>query len=135
MTQMDRERVEEQITNAKRFVWVRFHKEGIHKYPQALTDPSLEDVQYLGYPHRHMFHFEISIQVFHNDREIEFIQFKHFVENLYGSGTLDLNNRSCEMIADDLYIAIAGRYPNREVTIKVSEDGENGCTIKYKEIL
>jgi hypothetical protein len=35
------------------------------------------------------------------------------------------------MIADDLYIQIASRYPERSVTIEVSEDGENGCVIEY----
>ena len=35
------------------------------------------------------------------------------------------------MIADDLYIQIADRYPGRAVQIEVSEDGENGCSISY----
>ena len=35
------------------------------------------------------------------------------------------------MIADDLYIQIANKYPGRNVTISVSEDNENGCTITY----
>jgi hypothetical protein len=36
------------------------------------------------------------------------------------------------MIADDLYIQIANRYPERAVWIEVAEDGENGCLIKYE---
>jgi hypothetical protein len=35
------------------------------------------------------------------------------------------------MIADDLYEQIAGRYPDRDVEITISEDGENGATIYY----
>ena len=35
------------------------------------------------------------------------------------------------MIADDLYLQIADRYPGRNVVIEVSEDGENGCSISY----
>ena len=35
------------------------------------------------------------------------------------------------MIADDLYVQVAQRYPGRVVEIEVSEDGENGCLIKY----
>ena len=35
-----------------------FQKEGIHKYPAALTDPELKGVEFLGYPHRHMFHLK-----------------------------------------------------------------------------
>jgi hypothetical protein len=36
------------------------------------------------------------------------------------------------MMADDLYIQIADRYPGRTVWIEVSEDGENGCLIRYE---
>jgi hypothetical protein len=36
------------------------------------------------------------------------------------------------MMAEDLYLKIADKYPNREVWIEVSEDGENGCLIKFK---
>ena len=36
------------------------------------------------------------------------------------------------MMADDLYIQIASRYPGRVVQIEVSEDGENGALIKYE---
>jgi hypothetical protein len=83
-------------------------------------------------PHRHIFHFRVWIDVFHNDRDIEFIQFKRWLEKLYSEGTLELNFKSCEMIADDLYTHIAGRYPERAVWIEVAEDGENGCLIKYE---
>ena len=122
-----RERVRD---NAKRMIWVTFQKEGIHKYPKAATEPNLEDVSFLGYPHRHIFHFTVAIQVFHNDRDIEFIQFKRWLENLY-QGTLELNFKSCEMISDDLYEQIASRYPERDIEITVSEDNENGSTIYY----
>ena len=35
------------------------------------------------------------------------------------------------MISDDLYEVIASRYPDRNIEITVSEDGENGATIYY----
>jgi len=66
-------------------IWVKFSKEGIHKYPAALTDPTLADVSFLGYPHRHIFHFKVAIQVFHDDRDIEFILFKRWLESLYSA--------------------------------------------------
>jgi hypothetical protein len=119
---------------ADRKIWVRFQKEGIHKYPAALEDPKLADVQFLGYPHRHMFHFRVWIDVFHNDRDVEFIQFKRWCESLYNgdNSVLALDYKSCEMIADDLYVQIAAKYPERTVWIEVSEDGENGALIKYE---
>ena len=121
---------------AKKQIWVTFQKEGIHKYPAALTDPQLAtndeyDVSFLGYPHRHIFHFRVWIDVWHNDRDIEFIQFKRWLENLYKDSILSLDYKSCEMMADDLYLQIAARYSGRAVKIEVSEDGENGCSIEY----
>ena len=120
----------------KKLIWVTFRKEGIHKYPAALDDPKLatggeDDVSFLGYPHRHIFHFKIAIEVFHDDRDIEFIQFKRWLEGLYNKGTLQLDYKSCEMIADDLYKEIKQKYPKRDVRIDISEDGENGCEIYF----
>jgi hypothetical protein len=139
MIQEQREIVTRIVDAAERRIWVTFRREGIHCYPAAATDPKLNtageyDVSFLASPHRHIFHFRVWIDVFHNDRDIEFIQFKRWLESLYsGSNTvLALDWKSCEMIADDLYIQIANRYPERAVWIEVAEDGENGCLIKYE---
>jgi len=119
-----------------KMIWITFRKEGVHKYPAALTDPALAtgdeyDVSFLGHPHRHIFHFKVWIAVKHSDRDIEFIQFKRWLENLYEDGTVQLDHKSCEMISDELYVVISGKYPRREVWIEVSEDNENGSFIKY----
>jgi hypothetical protein len=137
MIQAEREQIERIKQAAERKIWITFRKEGIHRYPAADSDPKLAtgdeyDVSFLAVPHRHIFHFRVWIDVFHNDRDIEFIQFKRWLENLYAKGTLKLDYKSCEMIADDIYIKIAERYPNRAVWIEVAEDGENGCLIKYE---
>ena len=124
---------------AERKIWVTFQKEGIHKYPAAATDPNLAtgdqyDVSFLANPHRHIFHFRVWLGVTHNDRDVEFIQFKRWLEKLSSStqGVLSLDYKSCEMMADDLYVQIAAKYPGRAVWIEVSEDGENGALIKYE---
>ena len=124
-----------------RTIWVTFSKEGIHKYTAALEDTKLatgdwDDVSFLGYPHRHIFHFKVWIEVFHDDRDIEFIQFKRWLERLYAgvdsSGSvLQLDYKSCEMIADDLAYTIRDEYPGRYIKISVAEDKENGCEIEY----
>ena len=139
MIQNERETIERIKYAAQRRIWVTFRKEGIHKYPAAATDPSLAtgdeyDVSFLASPHRHIFHFRVWIDVFHNDRDVEFIQFKRWLEKLYSSnqGVLSLDYKSCEMIADDLYLQIATKYPDRAVWIEVAEDGENGALIKYE---
>lgn len=120
-----------------RMIWTTFQKEGIHLYPGADKDPKLAtgdeyDVGFLGFPHRHKFHFKVWIEVFHDDRELEFIQFQRWLENLYGDGVLELNHRSCEMMCQDLYEKITERYSNRDIWIEVSEDGENGAFIQYE---
>ena len=122
--------------HVNKLIWVTFRKEGLHKYPAALDDPKLAtgdeyDVSFLGYVHRHIFHFKVGIEVFHDDRDIEFIQFKRWLEKLYTEKTLQLNFKSCEMISDDLYAEINKKYPNRDIEIEVSEDGENGSHAYY----
>ena len=119
--------------NEKNYIWVTFQKEGIHKYPAALEDPALEDVKFLGYPHRHMFHFRVDIEVYHDDRDIEFILFKRELEDLYSSeGPMSLNYQSCEMIARELAKYIQTKYPNRALSISVAEDNENGCRLVWE---
>jgi len=119
-----------------KMIWITFQKEGIHAYPAAATDPNLAtgdeyDVSFLATPHRHIFHFRVWLSVTHNDRDVEFIQFKRWLENLYKDSILKLDYKSCEMMSDDLYDMISQKYPDREVWIEVSEDGENGSFIKY----
>lgn len=120
-------------------IFVTFKKEGIHCYPGADTDPKLatggwDDVSFLASPHRHIFHFRVSIEIFHNDRDIEFIQFKRWLERLYAQEVLQLDYKSCEMISDDLYNRVMEKYPGRFIEIEVSEDGENGSVIFYPAV-
>ena len=127
----------EDLSKASKMIWVTFRKEGMHKYPAALEDPKLKtgdeyDVSFLGYPHRHTFHFKVAIEVFHDDRDIEFIQFQRWILNLYSQGTLQNDFKSCEMMSDDLYIQITKKYPGRKIEIDVSEDGENGSHAIYE---
>ena len=124
------------LTVSSRQIWVTFQKEGVHLYPAAKDDPALatgdwDDVSFLGYAHRHIFHFRVAIDVFHDDRDIEFIQFKRWLEGLYNSNTLELNHRSCEMIAEELAQQINNKYPGRSITITVAEDNENGATLTF----
>ena len=140
MTQREQAMTEQReriMSRAERQIWVTFKKEGIHCYPAAGTAPELAtgdeyDVSFLAHPHRHIFHFRVWVDVFHNDRDIEFIQFKRWMENLYKDAILKLDFMSCEMISDDLYTQISTKYPGRTVWIEVAEDGENGSLVKYE---
>lgn len=117
-----------------RYIEVSFQKEGIHKYPAAATDPKLatndwDDVSFLANPHRHIFHFYVRLEVSHNDRDVEFIQFKRWLERLYSQGTLELDYHSCEMMAEDLIGEIMKKYPDRDIQVRVYEDDENGAIL------
>ena len=122
------------ITN--RYIKVSFQREGIHKFPGADTNPDYatgdwRDVSFLGYPHRHIFYFYVTLGVSHNDRDVEFIQFKRELERLYdevdsSTAVLKLDYQSCEMIAESLINYIEEKYPNRAVRVEVYEDNENG---------
>ena len=117
---------EEVLRRVKKNIWVTFQKEGIHKYPDAP-----DEVDFLRYPHRHMFHFKVQIEVYNDDRDIEFFIFKRWLESLYADDILQLDYKSCEMMADDLAKQIKDKYPGRQLSIDVSEDGENGCHVEY----
>ena len=114
----------------RRWIEVKFTKEGIHKYPAALEDPKLEEVSFLGYPHRHIFHFKVKLEVFHNDRDVEFILFKRELENYY-KNHYDIDYKSCEMLAEDLIEYIKTKYKDRHIVVGVYEDDENGAILEY----
>ena len=117
--------------HSKDFIWVTFQKEGIHKYPAAKDIPGVE---FLAHPHRHMFHFRVELEVMHDDRDVEFILFKRELEALYDEGTMQLDYKSCEMMARDLANYIRETYPDRDLAIEVSEDGENGCRLNFPNV-
>ena len=117
-----------------RYIKVSFQKEGIHKFPGADTNPKYatgnwDDVSFLGYPHRHIFHFYVTLGVTHNDRDVEFIQFKRELERLFTKNVLHLDYQSCGMIAENLINYIEEHYPNRGVRVEVYEDDENGAIL------
>jgi len=115
-------------------IWVTFSKEGIHCYPAA---KDLAGVEFLQHPHRHMFHFKVEIEVYHDDRDIEFILFKREIQSLFdNNGPMQINHKSCEMLANDIVGYLTQQYPNRNNVVTVSEDNENGATIttKYTKI-
>ena len=112
--------------DAKRMIWVTFQKKGYHFYPDAV-----EEQGYLRDKHRHLFKFKVSIDVYHNDREVEFHNFLNWLESLFDTSEIDINSKSVEMLSDDLFDKIAEKYPHRKVVIEISEDGECGCSIDY----
>lgn len=104
-----------------RMVFCKTQFEGFHYWDDA---PDSE--KYLCSIHRHMFHVKVSVQVFHEDREIEFISLKHRIESFFSTfNKQDVG--SCEAIATILKVYVSEVFPKRFVEVEVSEDNENGA--------
>lgn len=112
-------------------VWVTFDRAGMHRYPAAPAD-----VLYLASPHRHKFYFKVGVSVHNDDREIEFHQMLNWLTGLYDTKTLELDYKSCEMMAQEVVDALIGKYDcsSRRLEVTVSEDQECGATIVSKPI-
>jgi hypothetical protein len=99
---------------------------GWHHWPSA---PAHRD--YLAVRHRHLFHVTASLEVWHDDREVEFHDLLEFVErqtNRYGE---ELGACSCEHIAQRIGEAVMEKWPDRGLVVAVSEDGENGARLVW----
>jgi len=115
----------------KQYVYFTATVEGLHNYPNAKGVES-----YLKNIHRHNFIFKGSLQVFIDDREIEFIDAKReFVQALnktFGS-PCDFKSRSCEELCNVLLEFLVAKFGNkRDYYVEVSEDGENGAVKKFE---
>jgi hypothetical protein len=88
-----------------------------------------------------MFYIYVTIEVFHNDREIEFFAFRDSIElaieeifgfseklGLYGN----IEGTSCEDINAIIAKSLAQRYPGRDFKIETYEDDENGAVLEYE---
>lgn len=110
----------------KKFIFITTQFEGFHRYKEAP-----EEVAYLRDLHRHMFFVRATIEVFHDDRDLEFIMVKHRVNEQITALLEDMKAEvSCEYMADYLYNWIKNTYgEERDVTVEVNEDNENGAIV------
>ena len=111
----------------KKTIWAKITSEfeGIHKYPNAP-----DEVAFLRFDHRHIFHVTVWIEQFHNERDVEFIMFKRFIEAAIKSSQFPAN-ASCETMSDFLAEKVIKKYTNRRLKIEITEDGENGAFVEY----
>jgi hypothetical protein len=109
----------------KRWAVVRFQAPGFHCYPDAPAE-----VKYLKSPHRHLFYIEVTIELFNDDRDIEYHIFNKQVRKFWGEPDQDFESQSCEMLASALRTKVCSFYPNRQIKVSVFEDGENGAIVE-----
>lgn len=116
----------------KRMIWVTFKVRGFHRYPGAP-----EEVAYLRERHRHQFGFRVWIEVFGDNRDLEFHMTQAWLESLHTKdGTLEADGKSCEMLANELHARMVQeeRFQNRDIWIEVDEDGECGAFMRYDAV-
>jgi hypothetical protein len=99
-------------------IFVRFRQVGFHAWPNATGERA-----YLAQRHRHVFHVEVSCEVGHDDREVEYHDLLDAAREAFPGG--DLGSTSCEAMARELGKKIARRF-GRAMRVSVSEDGECG---------
>lgn len=102
------------IVNTQTVIWHRWPDAPPHRY-------------YLSLEHRHKLDIRVELEVFHNDREVEYHDLLDFLEGKIPSG--DIGWESCEMVAQGIVEAIQDEYPGRVVMVTVMEDGENGARV------
>lgn len=111
----------------RKFIEVTWQFEGQHCWPSAP-----DDVAFLRNPHRHIFHCRARLEVYHEDREVEFILLKRELE----ARTLEWlcnESDSCEHMAIRILEYLQTRYAYRRAYVWVSEDGENAAMITNED--
>jgi hypothetical protein len=101
-------------------VIVKLQIEATHNWPKC----PFKEVEFLKYPHRHIFHIKCKKEVQHNDRDVEIIMLKREIESyLQKAYKGQFGSKSCEMIAEELLELFNLNY------CSVLEDNENGAEI------
>jgi hypothetical protein len=107
---------------------VTLNVEGIHRFENV--EEYYENVDFLKYPHRHIFTIKAEKLVHHDNRDVEFILFKRLIHEFLlnwipvKDNVLDFGNMSCEQIA---------RLVLEEfdcISVEVWEDNENGARVQ-----
>ena len=109
-----------------KLIIVRGQYEFIHRYVGAPRE-----VMYLRNQHRHMFNYEVELEVYHDDRELEFIMVKHEIEDYLSRRESNWTDEtSCEQMAEFIGLCLQAKYGfERSLSVSVFEDNENGAKI------
>jgi len=104
----------------RKLIVIRTQFEAIHNW----IDCDILEVDFLRFPHRHIFYVTIKFTVRNNNREIEFLTFKKqldkYISRNFGS---NVGSMSCEDIAEKLLNKFDASF------VSVFEDNENGAEV------
>jgi hypothetical protein len=114
----------------RRWAKVTHRFAGTHSWPNVPAD---HPHAYLKHEHRHLFHVTLTIEVFHNDRDIEYLEARDWLVKVCDAYTV-AGSRSCEQMAQEIIMAARERWPtvsaHRAIKVEVLEDGENGALLE-----
>lgn len=118
----------------KSTVIVKFGVPGFHAWKDAPPE-----VEYLAHEHRHIFTFRISVEVMHDDRDVEFhllhalcigvLEHAYESTTRYGVHGLEFGGSSCEMIAKVIITHLLGESYKVDY-VEVFEDDECGARVE-----
>ena len=98
---------------------ITYQFEGFHRWAEAKN--------FLSNLHRHIFHVTVWVEQFHNERDVEYIDFKNRIR---GICKMFPDDYSCEIMAESIRGWVYVNYPKRKVKVEVLEDGENGALLE-----
>lgn len=102
--------------------FVRFTAPGFHCWIDAP-----EDRAYLRALHRHLFHIEVRLELFHDERDVEYHNLLDYARSCFDEE--NHGGKSCETMARALADMIGAKWPGRWLQVLVDEDGECGAII------
>ena len=111
----------------KSYAIIRTSFHGTHQWKQC----DIKEVSFLKNEHHHIFHVEVYIEQFHNNRDVEYIQCVNWL-NKQLTKYKKAGNKSCEIMAKEIKLLIEKQYPARNVKVQVSEDGHWGAVVENK---
>jgi hypothetical protein len=77
-----------------------------------------------------MFKVTTTIEVFHDDRELEFFLVKWDLNEFIKGG--NMNHKSCEMMGREILEHLKTKWgAHRGISVTVSEDGESDGTVTW----
>lgn len=105
---------------------IKLQVEGTHHWPNC----DIKEVEFLKYPHRHIFYIRLEKEVTHNDRDVEIIKLKREVQDYLEREYFELDYFSCQfnsMSCEDIAEALLNEFDAS--LVEVLEDNENGAII------
>jgi hypothetical protein len=118
-------------------IMVRTSFKGSHSWPEASSFAG-PNVRFLEHEHRHTFHIKCSLEVFHEDRDVEFFVLQGMLNDeinyLYPPTAeqpllRELGRRSCETIASELILGLRRHFHHSTIAMEVWEDNEVGAEV------